>query len=104
MPRMYDLSKDLKNGKAAHLWFFLNYFETVIGGSGCKFENVHSWNSLNSCWNKWYMNDKSQSNIENLLSNMKYIVDKCRKFGMKKILKSGLVYTTRVSLEVLDKI
>ena len=42
MPRMYDLSKDLKNGKAAHLWFFLNYFETVIGGSGCKFENVHS--------------------------------------------------------------
>ena len=35
---------------------------------------------------------------------MKYIVNKCRKFGMKKILKSGLVYTTRVSLEVLDKI
>ena len=27
---MYDLSKDLKNGKAAHLSFFLNYFETVI--------------------------------------------------------------------------
>ena len=50
------------------------------------------------------LNGKSQSNTENLLSNIKYIVDKCRKFGEKIILISGLVFTTRVSLEVLDKI
>ena len=48
--------------------------------------------------------NKSQSNTENLLSNMKYIVDKCREVDVKNILKSCLVYTTRVSLEVLDKI
>ena len=32
------------------------------------------------------------------------MVNKCRKFGVKKILISGLVFTTRVSLEVLEKI
>ena len=50
------------------------------------------------------LNNKSQSNTENLLSNIKYMVDKCRKFGVKNMLISGLVFTTRVSLEVLEKI
>ena len=48
--------------------------------------------------------DESQSNTEKLLSNIKYMVDKCHKFGVKKILISGLVFTTRVTLEVLEKI
>ena len=50
------------------------------------------------------MNDKSQSNTENLLSNIKYMLDKRRKFGVKNILISGLVFTTKVSLEVLETI
>ena len=50
------------------------------------------------------LNDKSQSNTENLLSNIKYIVDKCRKFAVKNMLMSGLVYTTRVSLEASEKV
>ena len=49
------------------------------------------------------LNNKSQSNTENLLSIIKYMVDKCRKFGVKNIL-SGLIFTTRLSLEVLEKI
>ena len=47
-------------------------------------------------------NNKSQSNTENLLSNIKYMVDKYRKFGVKNILISCLVFTTRVSVEVLE--
>ena len=50
------------------------------------------------------LNDKSQSNTENLLSNIKYIVDKCHKLEVKNILISGLVYITRVPLKVLEKI
>ena len=50
------------------------------------------------------LNNKSQLNTKNLLSNIKYVVDKCHKFGVKNILISGLVFTTRVSLEVLEKI
>ena len=43
------------------------------------------------------LNDKSQSNTENLLSNVKCMVDKCQKIFVKNILISGLVFTTRVS-------
>ena len=50
------------------------------------------------------LNNKSQLNTKNLLSNIKYVVDKCHKFGVKNILISGLVFTTRVSLEVLLKV
>lgn len=50
------------------------------------------------------LNDKSQSNTENVLSNIKYVVSKCHKFGAKNILKYSLIYTTRVLLEVLEKI
>ena len=50
------------------------------------------------------LNNKSPSNTENLLSNIKYMVDKYRKFGVKNILISCLVFTTRVSVGVLEKI
>ena len=52
----------------------------------------------------YVLNDKCQSNNENLLSKITYIVDKCRKFGVKNISISGLVFTTRVLLEMLEKI
>ena len=40
---MFDLGKELNNGKPKQTAiFFWNYIETVIGISGCKFENVHS--------------------------------------------------------------
>ena len=50
------------------------------------------------------LNNKSQSNTENLLTNIEYMVNKCRKFSVKNILIAGLVFTTRVSLKVLEKI
>ena len=51
------------------------------------------------------LNDKSQSNTEDLLSNNKYMVDRCRNLGVKNILISSLVFTTRVrSVGVLEKI
>ena len=84
---LYDLSKDLKNGKAKQLSFsgttskqLLQYLdvnlkmytpETVVIDAG-----------INDV-----LNDKSQRNTENLFNNMKYIVNKCRKFGVKKYIK-----------------
>ena len=50
------------------------------------------------------LNNNSQSNTENLLSNTEYMVNKCRKSGVKNILIAGLVFITRVSLKVLEKI
>ena len=37
------------------------------------------------------LNNKNKSNTENVLSNIKYMVDKCHKFGVKNILISHLV-------------
>ena len=45
------------------------------------------------------MNDKRQSNTENLFSKTKYMLDKCRKFGVKQIVTSGLVFTPKVLLK-----
>ena len=47
--------------------------------------------------------DNSQSNVDNLMSNIKKIVEKCKQFGVRNTFLSGLVYTTRVSLPILGR-
>ena len=101
---MYNFNKTLKNGKAKHLWFpattskeLLQYLDVNL--KMCTTGTVLIHAGINDV-----LNNKSQSNTENLLSNTKYMVDKCHKFGVKNILISGLVFMTRVSLEVLGKI
>ena len=53
---------------------------------------------------KGVLNDKSQSDTENILNNIKWMVSKPRKCVVKSILISILVYTARALLEVLEKI
>ena len=48
--------------------------------------------------------DNSQSNVDNLMSNIKKTVEKCKRFGVRNISVSGLVYTTRVSLLILGRV
>ena len=100
---MYNF-KALKNGKAEHLSFpgttskqLLQYLDVNL--KMCTPEKVLISAGINDV-----LNDKSKSSTENLVSNIKYLVDKCRKFGVKNILIFGLVFTTRVLLEVLKKI
>ena len=102
--KMYNFNKALKNGNAKHLSFpgttskqLLQYLDVNLKMYTPDTVLIHA--GINDV-----LNNKSQSNTENLLSNIKYMVDKCRKFGVKNILISGLVFTTRVSLEVLEKI
>ena len=51
----------------------------------------------------YVLNDKTQSNTENLLNDIKYMTDKCCKLDVKNISISGLVFTTNVSLKVFEK-
>ena len=102
--KMYNFNKALKNANAKHLSFpgttskqLLQYLDVNLKMYTPDTVLIHA--GINDV-----LNNKSQSNTENLLSNIKYMVDKCRKFGVKNILISGLVFTTRVSLEVLEKI
>ena len=100
---MNNFTKALKQGNAKHLSFpgttskqLLQYLDVNLKMYTPDTVLIHAGINV--------LNNKSQSNTENLLSNIKYMVDKCRKFGVKNILISGLVFTTRVSLEVLGKI
>ena len=83
---LYDLSKDLKNGKAKQLSFsgttskqLLQYLDVNL--KMCTPEIV-----LTHARTDDILND-SLSNTENLLSDMKDIAGKCRKFGVKKYIK-----------------
>ena len=101
---MCDFNKALKNGKAKYIWFpgttskqLLQHLDVNLKMYTPKTVVIHA--GINNV-----LNHKSQSSTKNLLSNIKYMIDNCRKFDGKKIFISGLVYTTRVSLEVLEKI
>ena len=81
---MYDLSKDLKNGNAEQLLFsgitskqLLQYLDVNL--KMYTPEAVLIDTGINM------LNDKSKSNTENLLSNMKYIFDRCHKFVVKNV-------------------
>ena len=102
--KMYNFNKALKNGNSKHLLFprttskqLLQYLDVNLKMYTPDTVLIHA--GINDV-----LNNKSQSNTENLLGNIKYMVDKCRKFGVKNVLISGLVFTTRASLEVLEKI
>ena len=49
------------------------------------------------------LEDNSQSKIENLGKNLRFVVEKCHTYGIKNVIISGLVYTTRIGLPVLKK-
>ena len=47
--------------------------------------------------------DNSQSKIKILGKNLKSMVEKCHTYGIKNEFISGLLYTTRIGLPVLEK-
>ena len=50
------------------------------------------------------LRNSSQSSIDGLLQNIKNMSLKCKKLGVKNIFISGLVYTTRTNIGILEKI
>ena len=50
------------------------------------------------------INDNSQSNIEKYISNVGKMVQKCQNYRVMKIFISGLVFSTKVSLPMLEQI
>ena len=50
------------------------------------------------------LNGNSQSNVDNLMSNIHKIIEKCKRVGVKNIFVCGLVYTSRVSLPILERV
>ena len=102
--KIYNFNKALKNGNAKYLSFpgttskqLLQYLDVNLKMYTPDIVLIHA--GIDDV-----LNNKSHSNAENLLSNIKYMVHKCLKFGVRYTLIPGFVFTTRVSLEVLEKI
>ena len=51
-----------------------------------------------------FLNDNSKSNVNNLMLNIHKTVEKCKEVGVRNIFLFGLVYTTRVSLPMLQRV
>ena len=47
--------------------------------------------------------DNSQSKIEILVKNLRFMVEKCHTYGIKNVFISGLVYIARIVLPVLER-
>ena len=50
------------------------------------------------------LNDNSQSNVNNLMSNIYKVIEKCKRVGVRNSFVFGLVYTTRVRLPILERV
>ena len=48
------------------------------------------------------LNDSGHSKMENILNILNGMIKKCRNYNVRNILLSGLVYTKRVELSVLE--
>ena len=46
----------------------------------------------------------NQSRIDSLMNNIICVVEKCRNYGVKNIFLSGIVFTTRGSLDILVQV
>ena len=49
------------------------------------------------------LHNNSQSNVDNLMSNIQKIIEKCKQVGVRNNFVFGLMYTTRVSLPILER-
>ena len=81
---MYNFNKALKNGNSKHLLFpgttskqLLQYLDVNLKMYTPDTVLIHA--GINDV-----LNNKSESNTENLLDNIKYMVDKCRKIWCEK--------------------
>ena len=50
------------------------------------------------------INDDSSTKVENLVLNLEKIAIKLKKYGIKNVCLSGLIFTTRVYLPLLNKV
>ena len=101
--RIRELNSFIKNGKTKMVSFpgatskeILHYLDIHLANSFADVVILHvGVNDL--------LEDNIQSKIENLGKNLRSIVEKCHTYRIKNVFISGLVYTTRIGLPVLEK-
>ena len=101
--RVRELNIFIKNGKTKMVSFpgattieIVHYLDVHLTNSSPDAVILHvGVNDL--------LEDNSKSKIENLEKNLRSMVDKCHTYGVKNVFISGLVYTARIGLTVLER-
>ena len=102
--RMYGFNKLIKNKNPKLLNFpgassrqLLHYMDIHLEGIQVDTVVIHiGVNDL--------LNYSNQSRIDSLMNNIIRMVEKCRNYGVKNIFLSGIVFTMRVSLDILIQV
>ena len=101
---MYEFNKVRKNGNVEHLFLLgatseqvSQYLDVNLHMYAPKTVIIHV--DINDL-----LNDSGHSNVENILKNFNATIKKCRNYNVRNILLSGLVYTKRVELPVLENL
>ena len=102
--RLNGFNKLIKNRKAKMLNFLgassrqlLHYMDIHLEGIQVDTVVIHiGVNDL--------LNYSNQSRIDSLTNNIICMVEKCQNYGVENIFLSGIVFTTRVSLEILIQV
>ena len=102
--RMYEFNSLLRNRKAKMLNFpgssskqMLHYIDVLLKDKFIDTVLLHV--GVNDI-----LNDNSQSNVDNMISNIHKIVEKCKRVGVGNIFVSGLVYIARAILPILETV
>ena len=103
--RMYQLNKRLLNNNTAQLISFpgasskrlLHYLDVHLEDKNTDTVILHiRVNDL--------LNDNSPECVNQLMENLKSMIEKCRMYGVKNILVSSIVYTTKLELRLFESV
>ena len=101
---MYEFNSLLRNKKAKMLNFTGSSSKQMLHYINIHLEDKSIDTVLLHVGVNDLLNDNGKSNVDNLMSNINKMVEKCKRVGVRNIFVSGLVYTTRVSLPKLEKV
>ena len=101
---MYQFNKVLENGNVKHLFFPGATSEQVSQYSDVNLQMYSPKTVIIHVGIIYLLNDSDHSNVEKILNNFNVMIKKCRNYNVRNILLSGLVYTKRVKLPVLENL
>ena len=102
--RMYEFNSLLRNGKAQMLNFLGSSSKQMSHCIDIHLEDKSIGTVILHVGLNDLLNGISQFNVDDLMSSIHKIIEKCKRVGVRNIFVSGLLYTTRVSLPILERV
>ena len=100
----YNINRSLNNGSARFKYFpgatstdLLHYVVTTLQDNSFEVAVIHI--GINDI-----VNNKSYLNTDHMLQNIKNIAQKCKRYGIQKVLISGLLTTNRLAQDCIEEV